>query len=175
MEIKRTRIQHKRYTMTEWSEGVLIIEIGKKVIPYLAQGEIGVLLSNDRSQVLEVRIGTNPNGNQKFVDGLLLGYKEQEEEYCIKQYPNRASFPNVGSQGNLYIDQFNNSLWRWDDATATWQQCNGGSSGEGGHSLTPEEKEKLNIIRKDGVGDKYLADDGNYKTIDIIYGGESYL
>lgn len=35
----------------------------------------------------------------------------------------------------------------------------------GGSGLTKEEKEKLNIIKNDGNGDKYLADDGTYKEV----------
>lgn len=129
MDLKRVKIQHKRYTLEEWTNGISPLEDNPelKIIPYLAQGEIGTLLSPDKSQVLEVRIGTDPGDKQKFSDGLLLGNKEQPD-ICIKQYPNNNAFPTLGNENQLYINQSTNSVYRWDDKNMKFYECSGDGS-----------------------------------------------
>lgn len=126
MDIKRTRIQHKRYTYDEWINGILIEEGKPKLIPELSQGEIGVLLNADKSQVIEVRIGTS--NNQKFGDGLLLGHQEQPD-MCVKQYPNNLAFPTLGKENQIYISQATNSIWRWDDTDMKYYECSSKADG----------------------------------------------
>ena len=67
MQIKRTRILHKRNTLSEWESHDL------------KQGEIGALIGEDGS-IIETRIGTHnvqlANGEfvgQKFQTALVLG------------------------------------------------------------------------------------------------------
>lgn len=129
MNLSTTKIQHKRYTYEEWTNGIKIEEGKPNLIPKLSQGEIGVLLSPDKSEAIEVRIGTDPGDKQKFSDGLLLGYKDQPD-LCVKQYPNSSAFPSMGKETQLYIDQSTNTIYRWDDENMKFYIC----SSEGGSS-----------------------------------------
>ena len=76
MEIKRTRILHRRYTAQEWAS--------KK----LMQGEIGILLSepnkDGKQDVLQVRVGVQ--NESEFSQGLLLGLSGTNIE-TTKQVP----------------------------------------------------------------------------------------
>ena len=145
MNITNTKIQHKRYTQDEWERGIVIEKDKPKLIPYLSQGEIGILLSDDKTQVLQVRIGTDPNGKQKFIDGLLLGNSEiQEDVSCITQYDceDQKGFPAIGKPNRLYIAKKSNSIYRWNDddiqyyicsaapgqGNNWWQEINGGAA-----------------------------------------------
>jgi hypothetical protein len=64
MEIRKTRILHRRYTAQEWAT------------KRLKQGEIGILLSDDKTEILQVRVGVS-NGDDGegglFYEGVLLG------------------------------------------------------------------------------------------------------
>jgi hypothetical protein len=59
MQVKRTRILHKRYTLSEWESHDL------------KQGEIGSLIGDDGS-IIETRIGTH---NVQLDNGQLIGQK----------------------------------------------------------------------------------------------------
>lgn len=143
MNLKRVELQHKRYTLDEWVNGIIISEEypSKKFIPYLLQGEIGALLSPDRSKVIEVRMGTDPENKQKFSDGLLLGNQDQPD-ICVKQYPSKISFPTLGNENQIYIDQSTNTIYRWDDTDLKYYECSSSSG------------------------------DSSWKNIDIIDGGD---
>lgn len=133
MQIKRTRILHKRYTLAEWEQHDL------------KQGEIGSLI-DDSGSIIETRIGTHniqlDNGTftgQKFQNALLLGTTENIQA-SVQQYRNRQEFPsipdedgNVIGNGNiftLYIDKSTNSVWRWDEDTLQYI-CMSASPGNG--------------------------------------------
>lgn len=133
MQIKRTRILHKRYTLSEWESHDL------------KQGEIGALIGEDGS-IIETRIGTHnvqlANGEfvgQKFQNALVLG-TTQDISATVLQFKNKQEFPsipdeegNIIGNGNiftLYIDKSSNSVWRWDEDTLQYV-CMSSSPGNG--------------------------------------------
>lgn len=133
MQIKRTRILHKRYTLAEWEHHDL------------KQGEIGSLISDDGS-IIETRIGTRniqlDNGQfvgQKFQNALLLGSSENISA-TVLQFNNRSEFPSIpdddgnlignGNIFTLYVDKSTNSVWRWDEESFNYV-CMSSSPGNG--------------------------------------------
>ena len=116
MNIKNTRILHRRYTQQGW------------LTRTLRQGEIGILLSDDGKSVLQVRIGVSngPDGlGGTFSEGVLLGLEAQNLE-TTKQYPTRLDFPATGSEFVCYFAQDTNSIWRWDNKSTTYIVCSSG-------------------------------------------------
>lgn len=111
MEIKRTRILHKRLTREKW------LDFEKH---NLRQGELGILI-NDKGETQEVRIGIKdtqlPDGTiigSPFSECLLVGTLGSEPE-AVKPYANYESFPSMGQENCIYIDKATNSAYRWDD------------------------------------------------------------
>lgn len=111
MEIKRTRILHKRLTREKW------LDFEKH---NLRQGELGILI-NDKGETQEVRIGVKdtqlPDGTiigSPFSECLLVGISDSGSE-TVKSYTNYESFPSMGQETCIYIDKATNSAYRWDD------------------------------------------------------------
>ena len=113
MEIKKTRILHRRYTAQEWAT------------KRLKQGEIGILLSDDKSEILQVRVGMT-NGvdgdGGLFSEGVLLGVTESNVE-AVRQFQRRQNFPSIGSEFICYMSKEDNSIWRWDDGLVNYVLC----------------------------------------------------
>lgn len=112
MEIKRTRILHKRLTKNEWLDSTR---------NNLRQGEIGALI-NDSGETQEVRIGLRDiileDGTiigGSFFECMLLGMSGEDEPEAVRAFATRFNFPSLGSERCIYIDKSNNSLYRWDD------------------------------------------------------------
>ena len=116
MEIKRTRILHRRYTASEWTQKTLM------------QGEIGILLSdkdkNGKQEVLQARIGMKDNST--FNEGLLIGLNGTDVE-TTKQVPTYYDLPGIGNEQVCYIVKDTNSIYRWDDKDMKYYSCSGGS------------------------------------------------
>ena len=101
MEIKRTRILHKRLTREKW------LDYEKH---NLRQGELGILI-NDKGETQEVRIGIKdtqlPDGTiigSPFSECLLVGTLGSEPE-AVKSYANYESFPSMGYETCIYVDK----------------------------------------------------------------------
>lgn len=124
MQLRSTTIKHKRYSVKGWSDK----NPDGSFKNTLAQGEIGVLLSQDLETVLEVRIGIKDNSS--FYEGVLLGSNDANIDLCIRQYPNKVNFPSVGSEYSLYIAKNSNTAYRWDDADMKYY-CVSASPGQG--------------------------------------------
>ena len=106
MDLKRVQILHKRYSLDEWINGIPLLEsqADKKFIPTLSQGELGILLSDDKQSILEVRVGTDPNNNQSFKDGLLL--KDSNDpgwKYFLDQLNNKLDTSGGVLTGDVII------------------------------------------------------------------------
>lgn len=77
---------------------------------------------------------------------------------------------------NTDFDQSNFEHHPYEDAKAliAYDDCYNAIYVDAPDLLTDEQKEKLEVIKTDGNGDKYLSDDGTYKEIQSG-GGEGYL
>ena len=114
MDIRQTRILHRRYNREDWQK--------KKI----KQGEIGLLLSDDKSTVLEVRVGTtngiDGEGGDFFSTGMLVNSVVQDVS-GVRQFANRGAFPSMGVETVCYMAQDTNSIWRWDSKSLDYIMC----------------------------------------------------
>lgn len=96
MQITTTTIKHKRYSYLGWSDK----NPDGTLVNTLAQGEIGVLLSDDLETVLEVRLGVA--NNSSFFDGVILGASEAVD-ICVRPYVSKFELPTLGNEYTVYI------------------------------------------------------------------------
>lgn len=135
MQLRSTTIKHKRYSAKGWRD----LDANNNLKNTLSQGEIGVLLSPDLQNVLEVRIGIK--NNSSFYEGVLLGNNENID-VGIKPYDSKINFPSIGNEYSLYIAKDTSRIWRWDDENLKyycvstppgqgdgwWNEINGGKA-----------------------------------------------
>lgn len=116
MELKKTRIRHRRYTASQWAERNLMC------------GEIGILLSepdsNGKQDILQVRMGVKDDST--FGEGFLLGLSGTDVE-TTRQVPTYYDLPSIGNEQVCYIIKSNNSIWRWDDTDMRYYECSSSS------------------------------------------------
>lgn len=135
MQITTTTIRHKRYSYLGWSDK----NPDGTLINTLAQGEIGVLLSDDLETVLEVRLGVT--NNSSFFDGVILGASEAVD-ICVRPYASKFELPTLGNEYTVYIVKKTNQIYRWDNTDRKyypvsaapgqgegwWKEVNGGGA-----------------------------------------------
>lgn len=88
MDIRKTRILHKRYTLYEWQSN------------NLRQGELGFLLSDDKTKILEIRAGTHDVLTE---DGRVVGVPWEDALLL-------SSIGGVNAEDYATVEQLNKHL-----------------------------------------------------------------
>ena len=125
MNITTTTIKHKRYSYKGWTDTTETGELKNT----LSQGEIGVLLTDDLSNVKEVRLGVK--NNSSFFDGLMLGSIAVSDDISVKQFWDNSQRPVTGNEHTLYINKTMGIAYRWDDTTMSYHVISASPDGSG--------------------------------------------
>ena len=107
MDIKRTRILHKRHTLAEWSSDTL------------RQGEFGFLLSDDKTQVLEVRVGTH----DVYVDDRIVGVPWENAIVLASLSTDQDDKVTIDQLNEVitYVDQLNTQVAKHNEILNTFE------------------------------------------------------